>query len=339
MSNHRMNVVGVETVFGLKTLELVAGDVTQLQSDLLAVSAFAGSYLPTPQSVIGALKRDHGLSLREEARRPAIDLRRQFGVWVTQPLRGLPFARVICVEIVGAVQDPGEAIQNLFVGLAVLEAMGIEVRSLAMPVLGTGDQGIDPDKIVPPLLAKATEALRRSLSLERIQVAAFKQADAEALSAEIDKQFGARTVRLPGRELVPALLKEIEQTCVKLRGTASGLEAKLLEEIRQSVSQNPSATDIGVIARKMAEFVVDAQLGQRQGIDLFQKINNLGSIHVAPWIVTYLHMLRVVGNEVVHIRDVPERKPAGLAEDDMALCLFCVLRVLQFWQSDLKPAI
>ena len=45
----RVNVIGVETLYGLRTLELFIGDVTTVPCDILAVSAFKGGYSPIPR--------------------------------------------------------------------------------------------------------------------------------------------------------------------------------------------------------------------------------------------------------------------------------------------------
>ncbi|MDP6946974.1 MAG: hypothetical protein QF464_22685, partial [Myxococcota bacterium] len=52
---------------------------------------------------------------------------------------------------------------------------------------------------------------------------------------------------------------------------------------------------------------------------------------VSPWIRSYMHTLRIFGNEGAHHKDDDERFPRALTEKDLALCLFCVLRVLSFW--------
>jgi hypothetical protein len=44
-----------------------------------------------------------------------------------------------------------------------------------------------------------------------------------------------------------------------------------------------------------------------------------------------MHTLRIFGNEGAHHKDDDERFPRALTEKDLALCLFCVLRVLSFW--------
>lgn len=51
------NRIGIETVFGYRTIELYLGNLAdgEISVDLLVVSAFADDYTPTHGSVVGAL--------------------------------------------------------------------------------------------------------------------------------------------------------------------------------------------------------------------------------------------------------------------------------------------
>lgn len=330
----RQNVMGVESLHGLKTLEFVCGDVTSIACDLLAVSAFRRGYTPTPGSVPGALWENHGFSLQDASITPAIDLREPFGIWVTPPIDGRPFGRVICVEMTGQTADPAQALENLFVGLAVLEAKGVPVTTLALPLLGTGNQGISPTDIVGPLIAQATTALRHSRFLQKVVLVAWKIEDAALVSQEMDRQLGTVRASLPHRDLVSALLSELRAVANEIRLSSTGLQQMVAMELMDVVSQErPSAADIGLVARRMTEVITDSMAGGRPGLDLFRKIENLAQKEVSPWVISYLHTLRVIGNEVVHIRDGGRRNPAHLADEDVAVCLFCLLRVARFWQD------
>jgi hypothetical protein len=133
----RLNVVGVDTPRGYRTVELFHGDLVAgtLTADVLVVSAFAGSYAPTPGTLISSLAKAYGLDLRVEARQPAFDLRLAFGCWVSRPLEHVPhYRRVLVVEMIGTRAPIEECINHVFVTLSALEAKGEKTRSLAMPV-------------------------------------------------------------------------------------------------------------------------------------------------------------------------------------------------------------
>lgn len=54
---------------------------------------------------------------------------------------------------------------------------------------------------------------------------------------------------------------------------------------------------------------------------------------MSDWVRSYLHTLRVLGNEAVHLRDKRDRLPRDLEPEDVLVLLANILRVLDFWQS------
>ena len=338
----RVNVIGGETLYGLRTLELFIGDATAVPCDILAVSAFRGGYAPRPGTVLGSLSECHGVSVRDEAIAPAVDLRKQFGIWVTRQFEALPFNRILCVEITDFQLEPSvtpnfsAAIENVFVGLAILEAKGACITSMALPFLGTGNQKIPHEQIVTPLIEKTVAALRRSQNLGKVIFVARTSEAATVISDEIDRQLGYSRTILPRRELADALLAELRVVARDVMLHTQGIQRRMAAEMLEVVSRdNPPANEIGLLARRLAEVVTDCMHSGRPTIDLFQKIEGLAQLGVSPWVVNYLHTLRVIGNEVVHIRDRMARTPEHIADDDLAVCLFCILRVTRFWQDSL----
>ena len=61
------------------------------------------------------------------------------------------------------------------------------------------------------------------------------------------------------------------------------------------------------------------------------KIDELSNRGVAGWIRSYMHVLRMLGNESAHEKDNSGKRPAFASEDDLVISLFCLLRVWNFW--------
>ena len=58
--------------------------------------------------------------------------------------------------------------------------------------------------------------------------------------------------------------------------------------------------EAGVLARRLIEHVVDDLIrsaGGKPGTDLFKKIESLHNRNAAQWISSYMHVLRIFGNE------------------------------------------
>jgi hypothetical protein len=179
-----MEVLESIEVRGGRRVDLCLGDLTDLARkewfDALVVSAFKGNYDPTPSAVIGALHRK-GVSVKELATRPAVDYRQDLGTWLSEPLRavdpGIGYERIVCFEP-GHVGRPPEAVGHLFRALVAIVGSHPSIRTLAMPVLSTGDAGYSVGVMLLPLLDAAVNALGHGLPVDRIAVAVRNVSDA-----------------------------------------------------------------------------------------------------------------------------------------------------------------
>ena len=165
----------VHTAWGDKTIRVICGELRDIdmQVDLLVCSAFKNDYIPTRTSLIGALYWNYGISVEALAAMPALNLK-DLGVWVSGPVECAKFGRIACVEIL---QHFGQSVtedelrglyDTLFFAVKKCRMMGRPVRSMAMHILGTGDQGITLEKSLVPLLTECMSALRTLEELDMV---------------------------------------------------------------------------------------------------------------------------------------------------------------------------
>lgn len=171
-----------------KRIELYLGDLTQVEPeegfDLLVVSAFPDSYALTGDSLIGALARK-GVSVRRLAKDKALDLRKDFSCWLSHefdsPQPGIAFRRILCFEPRYR-GSPPEVVGDIFRALAPILGDLPEIRSLAMPIVASGDQGYSVAEMLEPLLVAAEQWMSRGLPLRRLKIVAHS--DVQAAEAE-----------------------------------------------------------------------------------------------------------------------------------------------------------
>ena len=181
----------ITTPWGEKSIRVFCGNVTALeQADLLVCSAFRGDYMPTPTSLIGALYRERCISVADLAKAPALNLK-DLGVWISAPLIGQPFGRIACVEILSRFRQ--EITENelrslydtLFFAVKKCTALGISIRSVALPVLGAGNQRIAFEKSLVPLLTECMSALRTVEELETVTLFERNEERCDVISRRI----------------------------------------------------------------------------------------------------------------------------------------------------------
>lgn len=332
-----LNVLGIETARGFRTIELFHGDITALafHADVLVVSAYAGSYAPVPGTLIEALETRLGLHVASHARSPELDLRAALGIWVSAKLgASYKFARMLGVEMRGTPHPLGEALDNVFAGLMLLAAKGVPAQTVVLPLLGAGSQRLDPKEMASELVQRGKRYLDQAPTTNRLVFVEIDEDRAQSVADAIDRTLGRYRVNLPHEELVRALRQDVVHM-LHASETLFEPDSRALRDDWLVLLQQKEirAPEFGVNGRKVVELML-GRLGvpQQKLADRIRALEKLGA--VAPWICAYMHVLRHLGNEVAHNNATDaDRQPAMIAPADLTAGLFCLERLLDFWQA------
>lgn len=363
----QLNITQIETRWGYRTFELYQGDITLLETDVdvMVISAIGDLYFPVPGTVMGTLEENHGIDVQVLADECEFDLRDAFGCWVSRRLNSSRIGRILCIRMVGGDLDLDEAIENVFVVLSVLEAKlesdykrkkeelrnraglkdrereklqseldaGSErVRLVALPMLGAGLGGLPAAQVMKSMLNHALSFMERSATVGRVLFVAFDADTAQELNAAMSAALRRPPLLLPRRGLIESLGRDLIAQIDRAQAIASEPQRKVLNELQRIIqAESSQAFQLGHQGRMLIEFVVNDIVKTKNIFELQPRIDLLGNYRVAPWIMTYMHVLRVFGNESVHPRDPEGRLPQAVDESDLIVALFCIRRILEFW--------
>jgi hypothetical protein len=179
-----------------RTIELFHGDLANLPRDhsvdLLIISAVRNGYSPTVTSLIGSLY-DVGISVTDLAADKQLDLREQFSCWLSHPLpEQYAFRQILCIES-GWRGSPPEITDDLFRALVPCLLTDLPDASVAMSLIGAGDQGHSPLQMMESILNAAVSWLNRGLQLKRLKIVVRSEQIANSV-AKVFSEFQPPTI-------------------------------------------------------------------------------------------------------------------------------------------------
>jgi hypothetical protein len=163
-------------------------------------------------------------------------------------------------------------------------------------------------------------AIRTVESAKRVCFVEIDKDRAVKMSHAMDDILGRVGVTLAKGELVNAVRKEAENQLQQLEEIDHSSSAgDLITDLREAMFSDSRSVDVGMAARRLAEHVLAGILPPEETKKhQWAQIKLLSNEPVAPWIISYLNLLRVFGNEAAHHKNENHR-PAFIAGDDLAL--------------------
>jgi hypothetical protein len=255
-----LNLIEIETRWGYRAFELYQGDLLAFRQpvDLLAISATTrrlqvllanpSEYSTMEWTFIGALYSRAGIDVARHRADPEFDLRAALGCWVSRPTNPAYFKRIVCVEDIGLDRTVEEAVDNVFMAAAVLEAKSVEVRTVLLPLLGAGGMGLDPEPVMQALLTSSLRHLGRLNNLERVCFIERAPEKATSLSRAVDTVLQRVKVALPKGELIEGVRRDILERVRTALVRAPEAATRLLADLRRIVSNEESRSfEIGIV--------------------------------------------------------------------------------------------
>ena len=212
-----MTSVTIETPYGFKSISAHCCDICELDEplDVMTISAFYGSYAPTPHTLIRALA-SQGISVEQLAQHPAIDLRDLCHIWLSDKIAHarLPIGRIGCIEMTpyspySRSQSTWRLVEERILGsihayFALLDlacASGMHIETLGLPILGGGNQQVSLELVSIPMINECVSYLQRSECIKAIHIITRNAAQAYEFAKRLDgsytiaRQLGAQRLQ------------------------------------------------------------------------------------------------------------------------------------------------
>jgi len=304
------NMLSIETTTGYKNIEIHHGDLSAMEFsvDILVISAFRHGYNPTPGTLIEALEKNCQLKVLELFQSKQLDFRETLNSWVSADLPSGKFKNIVCLEgMFESLNDPDRIehyLSDLLAVLSVLQHKGFAIKTVAMPLLGTGQQGIAVELLIPVLMTKAKEMLQ---TIHEVQTIYFVHPRMEIVE-QIDKginQFLSRSSDLlelirDDREIAEGL-DRISTKLIGLKHSFGWSDMKSLDELSyRIIQQDIRFYELGILSRRAMESILKSLIRSEGFMTLSEMVFELRRFNLSPWMLSYMHTLRSFGNFLAH---------------------------------------
>jgi len=336
-----INSVSVETPHGFRTFELHFGDILSSPTDLLVISAPESTCDRADGMLAEQLFKRFGFAV--EAPQTRINFGGGVTAWMQPGVGGLLFEHLLtlCIADADPRHGPGDlydrAVRAAYASIATHEFLGNTFQSISLPVIDR-KRITNYEAAVRTLLNYTFIWLRRSTHTEIVRLFVYEEADLRAWDSAMNTTLGRSFVDASNEVVARSLCCEI---VAKInQGVLAGPLAELETPLRAAMSA-PAKLCVQTIAtfgRKLAETVTE-QLCLFHGLPLKRDLlMNIEAIRlakvVADWIPSYLHTLRVFGNEGVHsLAGKRAVMPSQLSGDDLLTILCGVRALMTFWTN------
>lgn len=332
MSTTLFNLQSVSVEDHELLIEFYAGDIFDVYSDILVLSAYKNGFVPVPGTTWGRLNEALGINvynLPETAMKRASENVIEFTV---KPNRC--FSRLVALEMISLLNKRNFTLGTLQsryrdLGEYLNRINDPATESLSLPLLGTGNQKISYADSITGLLNMITHLNRTGLKIIRIFANSYQAIG--SLNLRINQIY--QREEASSTPLLDAATGELKalmnQPLSDLSAWAIGTLLSL------SRAKHTSYDTFGIAGRHYAELVTNElyelyDLGIRPGT-LHLKLTALSpSIrNDSHFVYSYLRLLQNYGNQASHAPNPP------IYPQDAAAIVIAIARIIDFYESKL----
>ena len=332
-----VNSVSVETVAGYRSFDIVHADALSVAADLHVISTHGNPSAAPSGQLYEALGKE-GITVDVGRVFEIIEAER---IWTCfQEVVGHPtVSHVLTARMVASrgLADPGtffdSAMRGVFSSVSALEYLGYRFETIALPLI-YGQRIVDFQAAVRSLLRHGLHWLKKSDDCSKVSFVVYDAADLAEWDRALDECLGRTYIGKADNLVLEAVVRETAHLLSKqIHGPFAAAAAALVQAIDRI--DRISVEALCVFGRRLCEEIVSnviRQRGLKHSVILMNNIETLRESGVAaPWTISYMHSLRIFGNETVHVRDTVNFVPRQLERLDVLAALMATQGLLVFW--------
>jgi hypothetical protein len=316
------NIVSISTNHGYKTIEIHHDDLSKLSFpvDVLVISAFKRGYHPTPGTLIHALEVNANIVINDLAKNPLYDFRETLNSWVSNKVDHTKFNHVICLEGLAQTHFSGgdieHVLEDLLAVIAVLQQKGININTIALPFLGTGNQQIELEFLVPLLIKKSKVLLESIGNVQTIYFVHPDLAKVQLFDQEINRILKRQTNELELIRSSVEIATALDQVSLKLLQNFTDFPNRTIEDFAFRIIQpDIKFYELGILARRTMEVVLKDFLNNQSNLTLHEMLVEMRNLSLNSWMLSYFHTIRTFGNSLAHDESDSENSFSFTKED------------------------
>jgi hypothetical protein len=314
-------------------IEFYAGDIFDITSEILLLSAFKGGFNPSPGSTWESLFDRTGISFIEKPIENTVSISENI-ILLPTPVNKY-FSKLITIELSDWNKRTSFTAATLItrykeLGRFLENYPSAHDESISLPLLGTGNQEISLEDSVSELLKTINNLKQTKLKIIRIFARNFESIG--VLNKRINKQLYRNEV--VQNNLRDAAIEEAKAIAeLKLSAYSKSIITDLLS---LSAADHSALSIFGLKGRLFAESICD------EFIRLYNITTTITTLdfkikevtyHLKferPYVISYLRLLQSYGNQVAHHGN------QSLNYQDAAAIIIAIVRIVDFYEMKLN---
>ena len=220
--------------------------------------------------------------------------------------------------------------------LAILEIQDKPIKSISLPVICGHRMKTksEYDKLTKILISLTAKWLKKSEFSNEINIGVFYKSETNLWNDSMNNVLGRTPLDKGG--FLNDLLHDFQR--VLDRNSEGPLSSAILPMRENLYSSDKIGVENFLIhSRKLVEILITKMaqhFNVKLGGELMSNIEKFRHVRIAPWILSYMHTLRVFGNEGVHVRlDNKTYSPNQLSDTDFINGVTMLKALLIYWED------